>query len=335
MASMWSKKASKAGGGKRFGLVKKQGSNSVPAIFGGGADDDAPADARGAMNRRLQAMEASSRKKAAAAAADVDPSIYDYDGVYDQMKADESAKISARVGAAAGGEGGRKTSRYIGTLKQAAKVREREFDRVYERQLLKEQEEEKAKFGDTERYVTAAYKQQLQESRKWDAEDARAAELEEQTSASSAGMHGFYANLLTKNIGMGADVDKAAVSSYTHGSKRNARMEPVKEEPAPAPAPAAGDDDEANAARALSTFDENSKDDEAQAAARARAAFCAARGYADVAERLANNADVDEKHLGAKRPKPEPEPAAAVDSSAAALSAKERFLARKRAKQGA
>ena len=61
---MWSKKASKAGGGKRFGLVKKQGSNSVPAIFGGGADDDAPADARGAMNRRLQAMEASSRKKA-------------------------------------------------------------------------------------------------------------------------------------------------------------------------------------------------------------------------------------------------------------------------------
>ena len=77
MASMWSKKASKAGGGKRFGLVKKQGSNSVPAIFGGGADDDAPADARGAMNRRLQAMEASSRKKAAAAAADVDPSIYE------------------------------------------------------------------------------------------------------------------------------------------------------------------------------------------------------------------------------------------------------------------
>ena len=72
------------------------------------------------------------------------------------------------------GDGGRKAARYIGSLKDAAKIREREFDRVYERQLLKEQEAEKAEFGETERFVTAAYKKQLQESRKWDAEDARA-----------------------------------------------------------------------------------------------------------------------------------------------------------------
>ena len=58
-------------------------------------------------------------------------------------------------------------------------MREVEFDRVYERQLLKEQEEEKRLYGDVaERFVTAAYKNQLQESRKWDAEDRRATERE-------------------------------------------------------------------------------------------------------------------------------------------------------------
>ena len=42
------------------------------------------------------------------------------------------------------------------------------------------------------------------------------------TSAQTSGMAGFYSNLLTRNIAAGADVEKAAVSSYTHGSRRNA-----------------------------------------------------------------------------------------------------------------
>ena len=307
MASMWTKKAAKAGtGAKRFGLVKKQGSSSLASVFGGGDEESGgTGDERSAMNQRLRQMEASSQRRTAAAAADVDPSVYDYDGCYDAMKAEESAKMLARVGINAAGDGGqkRKASRYISSLQQACKVREREFDRVYERQLLKEQEEEKAKFGDTERYVTAAYKAQLQESRKWDMEDQRAAELEEKTTATSAGMHGFYANLLTKNIATGADVSKAAVSSYTHGSRRNAKMEPAPEPPG-------------------------------AAANKARAAFCAARGYADVADRLSKADAADEKRAldpAAKRPAPVPDQPE-VDPAAAALSAKERFLARKRAK---
>jgi coiled-coil domain-containing protein 55 len=34
------------------------------------------------------------------------------------------------------------------------------------------------------------------------------------------GMQGFYANLLTKNIATGADVDKNATSAYTAGGRR-------------------------------------------------------------------------------------------------------------------
>ena len=37
-------------------------------------------------------------------------------------------------------------------------------------------------------------------------------------------MHGFYANLLTKNVAMGGNVEGSAVSAYTAGSQRNAHM---------------------------------------------------------------------------------------------------------------
>ena len=226
--SFWSQKTA-AIGQKKYGLVKKQGSAlqpqsaAVSAMFGG-ADDDEPRDAKQEVAQQMRDLGAAQRRRAAqqaAQAASIDPSIYDYDGVYDRMKEDERKKISARSGLSNTNHA-KPGARYIGSLKQAAKVREREFDRVYERQLLKEQEQDKDTYGDTERFVTAAYKKQLQESRKWDAEDRRMDEVEERTSAQTSGMAGFYSNLLTRNIAAGADVEKAAVSSYTHGSRRSA-----------------------------------------------------------------------------------------------------------------
>ena len=52
MASMWTKKAAKAGtGAKRFGLVKKQGSSSLASVFGGGDEESGgTGDERSAMN---------------------------------------------------------------------------------------------------------------------------------------------------------------------------------------------------------------------------------------------------------------------------------------------
>ena len=215
--SFWSQKTA-AIGQKKYGLVKKQGSAlqpqsaAVSAMFGG-ADDDEPRDAKQEVAQQMRDLGAAQRRRAAqqaAQAASIDPSIYDYDGVYDRMKEDERKKISARSGLSNTNHA-KPGARYIGSLKQAAKVREREFDRVYERQLLKEQEQDKDTYGDTERFVTAAYKKQLQESRKWDAEDRRMDEVEERTSAQTSGMAGFYSNLLTRNIAAGAYVEKAAV----------------------------------------------------------------------------------------------------------------------------
>lgn len=172
---------------KRYGLVKGNVFKVEEAVDS--KRDEIEARRRAAERKAVQVQRA---------ALEEDASIYDYDAHYEQQQ--PSPKVSRQA-------------RYIPKLQQAAKIRDMDFDRVYERQLLKEQVDD-----GTERFVTAAYKQQLQESRKWDAHDRVADAIEKKTTAESAGMHGFYSNLLTKNVGMGADVEKNAVSAYTHDS---------------------------------------------------------------------------------------------------------------------
>jgi hypothetical protein len=88
------------------------------------------------------------------------------------------------------------------------------------RLLLKERQQEDAEYGDKPKFITSEYKRKLMEDQKWEMEDKIADEIDRRTGASSQGMHGFYANLLTKNIAMGGDVAESAVSAYTAGSRR-------------------------------------------------------------------------------------------------------------------
>lgn len=48
-------------------------------------------------------------------------------------------------------------------------------------------------------------------------------ELDKLTDVRASGMHGFYANLLSKNVSMGSDVSHA-VSAYTAGSNRQSTL---------------------------------------------------------------------------------------------------------------
>mmetsp|Transcript_17291 Transcript_17291/g.26036 ORF Transcript_17291/g.26036 Transcript_17291/m.26036 type:complete len:303 (+) Transcript_17291:55-963(+) len=214
MNLQWTKKLGN-GTSKKYGLVKS--GPAKPSIFQVDASTEQSKDESKPKDIMKQTMESERRRAQARAtqrsleALAQDASCFQYDDVYDSMTA------TRRVGATHK----EKSARYIPKLQQAAKIREIEFDRVYERQLLKEQQAD----APSERYVTAAYKKQLQESRKWDAEDAvRTEAVEKATTAESAGMHAFYSNLLTKNIATGADVDSNAVSAYTHGSIRNKTM---------------------------------------------------------------------------------------------------------------
>ena len=59
----------------------------------------------------------------------------------------------------------------MNNLKAMASVREKEKERIFERKLLKERQEEDAQFGDKPKFMTSAYKKKLQEAEKWDYED--------------------------------------------------------------------------------------------------------------------------------------------------------------------
>ncbi|GMF47326.1 unnamed protein product [Phytophthora fragariaefolia] len=157
-----------------------------------------------------------------------DPSVFDYDAVYDDMK---SARESDAAQRAAKREAEKKKPKYIGTLLQQAKIREVENERIRERRLLNERKADDALYGDKEKLVSASYKRKLQEMQRWDEEDARLAALEEHDDVAKQGEHamaGFYANL-NKNIAMGGSTDNAR-SAYT--AKEVARVEKTAGEPA-------------------------------------------------------------------------------------------------------
>lgn len=145
-----------------------------------------------------------------------DPSVFDYDGVYDDMTSARASKVSQRK---AQREAEKKQPKYIANLMEKAKIREIEGERIRERRLLNERKAEDALYGDKEKLISASYKRKLMEMKKWDAEDARLDALEDAEDVTKRGEHamaGFYANLLNKNIAMGGSTENAK-SAYTVG----------------------------------------------------------------------------------------------------------------------
>ena len=134
-------------------------------------------------------------------AQDLDPSIYDYDGVYDAIHASKKRKSSPSA------EGGspddpsgtpRPKARYINNLLASSKIRERDALRAKDRMLAKEREAEGDEFKDKEKFVTAAYKRQQEEMRKAEAEEAEREKEAERRRGKGEGMKALYKNMLEK-----------------------------------------------------------------------------------------------------------------------------------------
>uniref|UniRef100_A0AAV1TX24 Nuclear speckle splicing regulatory protein 1 N-terminal domain-containing protein n=1 Tax=Peronospora matthiolae TaxID=2874970 RepID=A0AAV1TX24_9STRA len=156
-----------------------------------------------------------------------DASVFDYDGVYDDMKKEREREARNRKTQRTADK---EKPKYIGTLLQQAKIREVENQRIRERRLLHERQADDALYGDKEKLVSVSYKRKLQEMQNWDAEDARLAALEEREDVTKQGEHamaGFYANL-NKNIAMGGTTTNAR-SAYTVKEARSASL--LREEP--------------------------------------------------------------------------------------------------------
>ncbi|TYZ58655.1 hypothetical protein PybrP1_003801 [[Pythium] brassicae (nom. inval.)] len=222
--------AAKGGAAKKqYGLILPPSATTKesgrPAVFNAFAQADAdagsaaPAASEAELRRRVAAdaarsVRASEVEKAHSQALAQDATVFDYDGVYDELTSERRDSAARRRALR---EAEKKQPKYIGSLLQKAKIREIENERIRERRLLNERRAEDALYGDKEKLVSASYKRKLQEQRQWDDEDARLDALEDAEDVTKRGelaMAGFYANLLHKNLAMGGSTANAT-SAYT------------------------------------------------------------------------------------------------------------------------
>ncbi|KAL2126847.1 hypothetical protein VTI74DRAFT_134 [Chaetomium olivicolor] len=130
-----------------------------------------------------------SRKYAASAEAS-DPSIYDYDAAYDSFKAAKAAASSSAATAD-------KRPKYFDALQKAADLRERDRQIAEERRLQRERAAEGDEFADKEKFVTEAYRRQQEENKRLQAEEERREE-EERKRNKGRGMADFYKSMLER-----------------------------------------------------------------------------------------------------------------------------------------
>ncbi|CAN4119166.1 unnamed protein product [Withania somnifera] len=173
--------------------------------FGDGDDEDdveKEISRHASKNKALKDIEEQHKK-----ALEEDPSVFDYDGVYDDMK------VKAVQPRAQDRE--ERKPKYIQMLIDKAKQREREHEVIYERKIAKERSKDDHLYADKDKFVTAAYKRKLQEQAKW-LEEERLRELREERDdvTKKTDISDFYFSL-TKNVAFGGESkSKKAVNHH-------------------------------------------------------------------------------------------------------------------------
>ncbi|TDZ23939.1 Nuclear speckle splicing regulatory protein 1-like protein [Colletotrichum orbiculare MAFF 240422] len=140
-----------------------------------------------------------SSRKHAEAAEELDASVYDYDGVYESFKPQKKATA----------EDVERKPKYMSSLLAAASVRKRDALIAEEKKIAREREAEGEAYADKEKFVTEAYKKQQEENRRIEEEEKRREE-EEAKKNKTGGMNAFYKDLLNKGEERHAEVLKAA-----------------------------------------------------------------------------------------------------------------------------
>ncbi|KAF9521121.1 hypothetical protein BS47DRAFT_1378504 [Hydnum rufescens UP504] len=123
----------------------------------------------------------------------VDPTVYQYDEVFDRMK---EAQIKAKTTKEQ--ESQERKPKYIGALLTTAATRKLDYIRAEEKLIQREREMEGNEFADKEKFVTQAYKDQMAEVRRAEEEEKKREELE-RSKKGTTGMTHFYRELLQKS----------------------------------------------------------------------------------------------------------------------------------------
>ncbi|KAI1300842.1 hypothetical protein EDD11_005932 [Mortierella claussenii] len=132
-----------------------------------------------------------------------DATVFDYDGVYDQLKAGDRARELARKKDSA-----ERKPKYVAALLQAAEIRKRDRQIAEEKKIEREREKEGEEFKDKEMFITPAYKAQKEEMRLAEEEDRKREEMLAKDKNGSM-MQGFYRTLLDERTRLrptGADL---------------------------------------------------------------------------------------------------------------------------------
>lgn len=142
-------------------------------------------------NKSLKDIEEQHKK-----ALEEDPSVFDYDGVYDDMK--------QKIAQPREQDRHERTPKYIQALIKKAEQRQREHEIIYERKLAKERSKDDHLYAEKDKFITSAYKKKLAEQTKWMEEDRlRQLKEEKEDVTKKNDLSDFYFNL-GKNVAFGA-----------------------------------------------------------------------------------------------------------------------------------
>ncbi|PKI84716.1 hypothetical protein MVES1_001332 [Malassezia vespertilionis] len=154
-----------------------------PRAFAFDADVDTEAPLRGDAPPPSKAV----RRQQAEAAA-LDEHVFDYDDVYDKMKAVDRQMKAASKEADKG-----RSPKYMSNFFRAAELRERDRLRAESKMIQRERAAEGDQYADKESFVTSAYKEQQEELARAEKEERIA---EERARRRSKGVASFHQDML-------------------------------------------------------------------------------------------------------------------------------------------
>nr|CAG4635051.1 EOG090X0D2W [Alona affinis] len=170
---------------------------------------------RTAAKATEKSMQRNQARQAAIKALAEDPTVFQYDEVYDDMQQKKEEKKPVKV---------EKKPKYIANLMKTAELRKVEMERRTERKVQKERETEGDMFNDKEAFVTPAYREKLAELKRLE-EEERLRELREGNMdvTKQADMSGFYRHLYNQTF-----AEPPKNSDDPNEGEKNKKEEPVK-----------------------------------------------------------------------------------------------------------
>ncbi|XP_043495919.1 nuclear speckle splicing regulatory protein 1 [Polistes fuscatus] len=192
---------------KKYGLIISKKQLSTPKATNVFGDDDSSDEDDGTdwVRKALKAESEKNKMKkqtklSMQKALKEDPTIYQYDEVYDDIGAKNQVK-TVKVQ--------ERKPKYVHNFLKAAERRKKEQEHRIERMVQKEREAEGTMYADKESFVTSAYRAKLEEFKKMEEEEANMSRLESIGDVTKQqDMSGFYRHLYRQTIDSTEEVEK-------------------------------------------------------------------------------------------------------------------------------